>query len=185
MSSLISYLHCSPTRPVNSMVGISVGFHNVYSMLTGHCRLDKITLHKIQISHKYFGFGFWCQNLVRSAQLWALPRPQLTLGYNAAFLGLEYNFLFTDKSSRCGRGWWRWRRRIWSRGSGLSRGNLVVLDPEEAAGNPVRVPWQFLERNLKNLTWEESSGRIWFDFKEEKTSGRWFSTTQKISRRKG
>ena len=46
MSSLISYLHCSPTRPVNSMVGISVGFHNVYSMLTGHCRLDKITLHK-------------------------------------------------------------------------------------------------------------------------------------------
>ena len=91
MSSLISYLHCLPTRPVNSMVGISVGFHNVYSMLTGHCRLDKITLHKIQISHKYFGFGFWCQNLVRSAQLWALPRPQLTLGYNAAFLGLEEN----------------------------------------------------------------------------------------------
>ena len=47
MSSLISYLHCLPTRPVNSMVGISVGFHNVYSMLTGHCRLDKITLHGI------------------------------------------------------------------------------------------------------------------------------------------
>ena len=102
------------------MVGISVGFHNVYSMLTGHCRLDKITLHGIQISYKYFGFGFWFQNLVRSAQLWALPRPQLTLGYNAAFLGLEYNllfienhpcfeynFLFTDKSSRSGRGWWR------------------------------------------------------------------------------
>ena len=88
------------------MVGISVGFHNVYSMLTGHCRLDKITLHGIQISQIYFVFVFWFQNIhtfYKPAQLWALPRPQLTLGYKAAFLGLENNFLFSDKSSRCGK----------------------------------------------------------------------------------
>ena len=201
MSSSISYLHCSPTRPVNSMVGISVGFHNVYSMLTGHCRLDKITLHKstyhTNIFILFFGVKIYT-HFINLLSFGHFPDHSSPLATTLRFWvwkiifylltnhpGLGENFLLTDKSSRSGRGWWRWRRRIWSRGSGLSRGNLVVLDPEQAAGNPVRVPWQFLERNLQNLTREESSGRIWFDFKEEKTSGRWFSTPQKISRRKG